>query len=146
MEGHAHGAFGGYDLLKQTLLLETDRPTALRQALLACRNGGTVSIPGVYGGFLDKVPFGAVVNKALTVRSGQTHVQRYMRPLLELIERGSIDPSFVVTHRLRLEEAPRAYRMFRDKQDSCIKVVLKPWADVPTVEADKVEETGRILH
>jgi threonine dehydrogenase-like Zn-dependent dehydrogenase len=146
MEGHAHGVFGGYDLLKQSLLLETDRPTALRQALLACRNGGTVSIPGVYGGFLDKVPFGAVVNKALTVRSGQTHVQRYMRPLLELIQRGSIDPSFVVTHRLRLEDAPRAYRMFRDKQDSCIKVVLKPWADVPTVEPDKVQENGRILH
>ena len=118
----------------------------LRQALKACRNGGTVSIPGVYGGFVDKIPFGAVVNKALTIRSGQTHVQRYMKPLLQLIEKGSIDPGFVVTHRFGLEEAPRAYRMFRDKQDSCIKVVLKPWEDVPTVAADEVTETGRILH
>ncbi|MGH8179703.1 MAG: zinc-dependent alcohol dehydrogenase [Steroidobacteraceae bacterium] len=146
MEGHAYGAFGTYDRLKQTLMLESDRPPVLRQVLKACRNGGTVSIPGVYGGFVDKIPFGAVVNKALTVRSGQTHVQRYMRPLLELIEKGSIDPGFVVTHRLALDEAPRAYRMFRDKQDSCIKVVLKPWADLPTLEAEKVEETGRLLH
>jgi threonine dehydrogenase-like Zn-dependent dehydrogenase len=146
MEGHAHGFFGTYDRLKQALMLESDRPPVLRQVLKACRNGGTVSIPGVYGGFVDKIPFGALVNKALTVRSGQTHVQRYMRPLLELIEKGSIDPGFVVTHRLALEEAPRAYRMFRDKQDSCIKVVLKPWLDVPTVEGEKVEESSRILH
>ncbi|MGH8170902.1 MAG: hypothetical protein ACRETJ_10235, partial [Steroidobacteraceae bacterium] len=128
------------------LMLESDRPPALRQALMTCRNGGTVSIPGVYGGFVDKIPFGAVVNKALTVRSGQTHVQRYLKPLLELVAKGTIDPSFVVTHRLRLEDAPRAYRMFRDKQDSCIKVVLKPWSDVPTVEPDEVTESGRILH
>jgi threonine dehydrogenase-like Zn-dependent dehydrogenase len=107
-------------------MLETDRPDALRQAILACRNGGTVSVPGVYGGLIDKVPFGAIVNKALTIKTGQTHVQRYMRPLLELIKKGEIDPSFVITHRLRLEDAPEAYETFNNKQDACIKVVLKP--------------------
>jgi threonine dehydrogenase-like Zn-dependent dehydrogenase len=106
--------------------MATDRPTALREAILACRNGGTVSVPGVYGGLLDKVPMGAVVNRALTIKSGQTHVQRYLRPLLQLIEEGRIDPSFVVSHRLALDEAPQGYAMFRDKQDECIKVVLKP--------------------
>lgn len=93
---------------------------------MACRNGGTVSVPGVYGGFLDKVPFGAIVNKALTIKSGQTHVQRYLRPLLDLIEQEKIDPSFVVTHHLPLAEAPAGFAMFRDKQQECIKVVLKP--------------------
>jgi threonine dehydrogenase-like Zn-dependent dehydrogenase len=126
MEGHAHGFFGAYDRLKKALRLATDRPTSLRQAILACRNGGTVSVPGVYGGFLDKIPFGSVVNRALTIKSGQTHVQRYLRPLLDLIDQGRIDPSFVVSHRLPLEEAPEAYAMFRDKQQECIKVVLKP--------------------
>jgi threonine dehydrogenase-like Zn-dependent dehydrogenase len=126
MEGHAHGMFGVYDRVKKALFMQTDRPTALRQAILACRNGGTVSIPGVYGGFVDKMPVGAIVNKALTLRSGQTHVQRYLKPLLSLIEEGRIDPSFVVSHRLPLEEAPAAYRMFRDKQHECTKVVLKP--------------------
>jgi threonine dehydrogenase-like Zn-dependent dehydrogenase len=106
--------------------METDRPNALRQAILTVRNGGAVSVPGVYGGLLDKIPFGSIVNRALTVKSGQTHVQRYMRPLLERIEKGDIDPSFVVTHRLSLDQAPEAYRMFREKQDECIKVVLKP--------------------
>jgi threonine dehydrogenase-like Zn-dependent dehydrogenase len=126
MEGHCHGVVGMYDKLKQTLRMETDRPMTLREAILACRNGGTVSVPGVYGGFLDKVPFGAVVNKGLTIKSGQTHVQHYLRPLLELIERGAIDPSFVVTHQLSLDEAPQGYKTFRDKQDECIKIVLKP--------------------
>ena len=106
--------------------MSTDRPTALRRAILACRNGGTVSIPGVYGGFLDKVPFGALVNKALTIKTGQTHVQRYLKPLLNLIEEGRIDPSFVVSHTMPLDKAPQAYAMFRAKQDECIKVVLKP--------------------
>ena len=87
---------------------------------------GRVSIPGVYGGFIDKVPFGSIMNRALTIKTGQTHVQRYMRPLLERIERGEIDPSFVITHRLRLDEAPRGYETFLHKQDECIKVVLKP--------------------
>jgi threonine dehydrogenase-like Zn-dependent dehydrogenase len=123
MEAHAYGAIGAYDRVKQAAMLETDRPHALRQAIMCCRKGGTVSVPGVYGGFLDKVPFGAVVNKALTIKSGQTHVQRYLRPLLERIQKGEIDPSFVVTHRMRLEEAPQGYAMFKDKQDDCIKIV-----------------------
>jgi threonine dehydrogenase-like Zn-dependent dehydrogenase len=106
--------------------METDRPFALREAILACRNGGTVSVIGVYGGFIDKFPMGAVMNRSLTIRSGQAHVQRYLRPLLERIERGEIDPSFVITHHLPLDEAPRGYRMFRDKQDDCLKVVLQP--------------------
>ena len=126
MEGHAHGFFGAYDRIKKSLRLATDRPTSLRQAILACRNGGIVSVPGVYGGFLDKMPFGAIVNRALTIKSGQTHVHRYLAPLLSLIEEGRIDPSFVVSHRLTLEEAPQGYAMFRDKQQECIKVVLKP--------------------
>jgi threonine dehydrogenase-like Zn-dependent dehydrogenase len=128
MEGHAHGFFGTYDRVKKALRLQTDRPTALRQAIRACRNGGTVSIPGVYGGYVDKIPFGAIVNKALVIRTGQTHVQKYLRPLLELIQQGRIDPSFVISHHLPLEDAPYAYRMFRDKQDECVKVVLKPGA------------------
>jgi threonine dehydrogenase-like Zn-dependent dehydrogenase len=136
LEGHSHGVFGAYDRVKQSLMLESDRPPSLRQALKACRNGGTVSIPAVYGGFLDKVLFGSIVNRALTVKSGQTHVQRYMGPLLQLIESGKIDPSFIITHTLPLSEAPNAFRMFRDKEDSCIKVVLKPWLEPPTVGAD----------
>ena len=126
LEGHAHGFFGTYDRLKQSLRMATDRPTSLREAILACRNGGTISVPGVYGGFLDKIPFGSIVNKALTIKSGQTHVQRYLRPLLNLIEQGKIDPSFVVSHQLRLDQAPEGYAMFRDKQRECIKIVLKP--------------------
>src|SRR4051812_39527154 len=124
--GHAHGVQYAYDRVKQAVMAETDRPIALREAILACRNGGTLSVPGVYGGFLDKVPFGAFVNKALTIKSGQTHVQRYLRPLLDLVEQEKIDPSFVVTHHLPLAEAPAGFAMFRDKQHECIKVVLKP--------------------
>lgn len=126
MEGHAHGLVGMYDKVKQAMMLETDRPIALREAIMACRNGGTVSVPGVYGGLLDKVPFGAVVNKGLTIKSGQTHMQRYMGPLLERIEKGEIDPSYIITHRLPLEEAPNAFKTFCDKKEDCIKVVLKP--------------------
>jgi len=126
MEAHGHGTPGFYDRAKQALRLESDRPTALREAILNVRNGGTVSVPGVYGGFIDKVPFGSVVNRSLTIRSGQTHVQRYTRPLLAKIEAGDIDPSFIVTHRMSLEEAPRAYEMFKHKQDQCVKVVLTP--------------------
>lgn len=124
MEAHGHGLAAAYDRVKQTARLETDRPTALREALLACRNGGTVSIAGVYGGFVDKIPLGAVMNKALTIKSGQTHVHRYMRPLLERIEKGEIDPGFVITHSLPLENAADAYELFLHKQDECIKVVL----------------------
>jgi threonine dehydrogenase-like Zn-dependent dehydrogenase len=126
LEAQGHGFAGAYDRMNQTLRLQTDRPTALREAIMACRNGGTVSIPGVYGGFLDKVPFGAVVNKALTLKSGQTHAQRYLKPLLERIDSGAIDPSFVITHRLPLEEAPHGFATFTEKEDDCVKVVLKP--------------------
>jgi threonine dehydrogenase-like Zn-dependent dehydrogenase len=124
MEAHGHAAVYAYDRTKQALMLETDRPIALREAVLACRIGGTVSVIGVYGGFIDKFPMGAVMNRSLTIRSGQCHVQRYMRPLLERIQRGEIDPSFVITHRLPLEEAPRGYDMFLHKRDNCEKVVL----------------------
>ncbi|HEX3560585.1 MAG TPA: zinc-dependent alcohol dehydrogenase [Pyrinomonadaceae bacterium] len=124
----AHGTSIGaiYDKVKTTLFMATDRSTALREAILCCRKGGTVSIPGVYGGLLDKFPFGAAFDKGLTFKMGQTHVHRYLRPLLERVERGEIDPSFLITHRVRLEDAPEAYKIFRDKQDECIKVVLKP--------------------
>ena len=124
LEAHGHAAMYAYDRAKQALSLETDRPLALREAILACRNGGIVSVIGVYGGFIDKFPMGAVMNRSLTIRTGQTHVQRYLKPLLARIERGEIDPSFVITHRLRLEEAPRGYEMFVNKEDGCEKVVL----------------------
>ena len=126
MEGHAPGAAGAYDRAKQAMMLETDRPVALRQAILACRSGGTVSVAGVYGGFIDKFPMGAIVNRSLTLKSGQTHVHRYMRPLLRRIEQGEIDPTFIITHRLSLDEAPEGYEMFVNKQDDCMKVVLTP--------------------
>jgi threonine dehydrogenase-like Zn-dependent dehydrogenase len=110
----------------QAVRLETDRPIALREAILSCRNGGIVSAIGVYGGFIDKFPMGAVMNRSLTIKSGQCHVQRYMRPLLSHIENGDIDPTFIITHKLRLEQAPEAYEMFKNKADGCVKVVLKP--------------------
>ena len=130
MEAHGHGAMALYDTVKQAVRMETGRPIVLREAIVACRKGGKVSVPGVYGGFIDKMPMGAFVNKGLTMKSGQTHVQRYLRPLLERIQRGEIDPSFVITHTLPLEDAPRAYKIFRDKEENCIKVVLKPFAPV----------------
>ena len=126
MEAHGTSVSAFYDRAKQAVRLETDRPTALREAIQACRKGGTVSIPGVYGGFVDKVPLGAAFAKGLTIRMGQTHVHRYLRPLLNRIQRAEIDPSFVITHRMALDDAPRGYRMFRDKEDECIKVVLRP--------------------
>lgn len=126
MEAHGTDAMALYDKVKQAVKLETDRPTVLRQAIVACRKGGVVSVPGVYGGFIDKMPMGAIVNKGLTLRSGQTHVHKYLRPLLEKIQNGEIDPSFVITHRLNLEDAANGYEIFRNKKDNCIKVVLKP--------------------
>lgn len=129
MEAHSCGIVGIYDRVKQATMSETERPQALREAILACRKGGTVSVPGVYGGLADKIPLGAIVNKALTVKSGQTHVHRYMRPLLERIEKGEIDPSFVITHTMSLDDAPKGYEIFQKKQDECIKIVLKPWAN-----------------
>lgn len=126
MEAHAEGFVGMYDWAKQKVMLESDRPYVLRQVMEACRKGGILSIAGVYAGIIDKIPFGAAFNKGLTFKMGQTHVHRYLRPLLERIQKGEIDPSFVITHRLRLEDAPHAYSMFQKKQDHCIKVVFKP--------------------
>ena len=126
MEAHGHPAVYAYDRAKQALMLESDRPIALREAIMACRNGGTVSVIGVYGGFIDKFPMGSVMNRSLTIKTGQCHVQRYMRPLLERIQSGEIDPSFVITHRLELDQAPDGYDMFLNKEDECVKVVLKP--------------------
>jgi len=122
----AHGFEYAYDRAKQAMMLETDRPIALRQAIMSCRNGGTVSVVGVYGGFIDKFPMGVVVNRALTIKSGQTHVQRYLKPLLDRIEKGEIDPSFVITHRMSLADAPKGYETFLNKEDDCMKVVLTP--------------------
>ncbi|HEV2802215.1 MAG TPA: zinc-dependent alcohol dehydrogenase [Pyrinomonadaceae bacterium] len=127
MEAHGGGSFDAYlDKAKAAAFLATDRPHALRQAIHSCRKGGTVSVPGVYGGFLDKIPFGAAFQKGLTFKMGQTHVQKYLRPLLQLIEDGKIDPSFVITHRMRLADAAEGYHIFKNKQDNCIKIVLKP--------------------
>ncbi|HKY07120.1 MAG TPA: zinc-dependent alcohol dehydrogenase [Candidatus Binatia bacterium] len=126
MEAHTTGFIGAYDRIKQATMLESDRPHVFRQAIIACRKGGTVSVPGVYGGFDDKIPLGAFVNKGLTLKTGQTHVQRYMKPLLDRIEKGEIDPSFVITHRMPLEDAPEGYDIFLNKEEECIKVVLQP--------------------
>ncbi len=125
MESHGTGISQLYDTAMQTVRMETDRPYALREALQACRKGGTVSIPGVFSGFIDKIPMGAAFAKGLTLRMGQTHVQKYMLPLLDRVMNGEIDPSFIVTHRRKLEEAPEAYREFKQKEDNCVKLVLK---------------------
>ncbi len=126
LEAHGHSAMYAYDRAKQAMMLETDRPLALREAIMACRNGGTVSVIGVYGGFIDKFPMGAVVNRSLTIKSGQCHVHRYMRPLLERIQRGELDPTFIITHRMKLSDAPTGFDIFVNKEDECVKVVLTP--------------------
>ncbi len=126
MEAHGTSPDAILDRVKAAAFLATDRPHVLRQAITACRKGGTVSVPGVYGGFADKIPLGAFVNKALTLKSGQTHVHKYMQPLLNRIQKGEIDPSFVITHRMSLDDAPHGYEIFNNKQDNCIKVVLTP--------------------
>jgi threonine dehydrogenase-like Zn-dependent dehydrogenase len=125
LEAHGPAAIYAYDRTKQALMLEPDRPIALRQAIMSCRNGGIVSVIGVYGGFLDKFPMGSVVNRGLTIKAAQCHVQRYSERLLGHIQRGEIDPSFVITHRLPLQEAPLGFDMFLHKRDNCEKVVLK---------------------
>jgi threonine dehydrogenase-like Zn-dependent dehydrogenase len=125
LEAHGHGFGYLYDRTKQAAGLETDRPIALREAIMACRNGGTVSIIGVYGGLVDKFPLGTLMNRSLTIKTGQCHVHRYMRPLLERIQNGEIDPTVVITHRLPLTEAARGYDIFVNKEDNCEKVVLK---------------------
>ncbi|MDK2014146.1 MULTISPECIES: zinc-dependent alcohol dehydrogenase [unclassified Deinococcus] len=127
MEAHGHGPGALVDTAKQRLRLSFDRITALRWALLSCAKGGTVSLPGVYGGLIDKVPMGAAFAKGLTFKMGQTHTHRHIAPLLSRIEAGEIDPSFVITHRASLDDAPELYKTFRDKQGGCIKVVLNPW-------------------
>jgi len=129
LEAYSHGPMYMMDRAKQALRLQLDRPVALRECIMACRKGGTVSVPGVYGGFIDKMPLGQWMNKAITMKTGQTHMMRYMKPLMERIQRGEIDPTFVISHRVPINEAPRMYEIFRDKQDQCTKVVLDPWAD-----------------
>jgi threonine dehydrogenase-like Zn-dependent dehydrogenase len=125
LEAHAPGAHGLYDKAKQSMRWENDRIAALRQAIISCRNGGTVSIVGVYGGYDDKFPLGSLMNRSLTIKSGQCHVHRYMKPLLDHIVKGDIDPSFVITHRMQLEDAAVGYDIFNQKEDDCLKVVLK---------------------
>jgi threonine dehydrogenase-like Zn-dependent dehydrogenase len=126
MEAHYHGPAFAYDRVKQALRQETERPVALREAIMSCRNGGIVSVIGVYGGLMDKFPIGALMNRGLSIKSGQCHVQRYMRPLLERIMNGDIDPTFIITHRIPLGDAPHGYDIFKNKEDDCLKVVLKP--------------------
>jgi threonine dehydrogenase-like Zn-dependent dehydrogenase len=126
MEAHGNTVGDWYDRAKTATMMATDRLGALRQAIHSCRKAGTVSIPGVYGGLLDKVPLGAAFSKGLTLKMGQTHVHRYLPQLMDRIQRGEIDPSYVITHRLRLSDAPNAYKTFRNKEDGCVKVVLKP--------------------
>lgn len=127
LEAHATRSLDSmYDRAKQAVMLETDRPHVLREMIYVCRPAGVLSVPGVYGGLVDKLPFGALMNKGLTLRTGQTHVRRWTDDLLRRIEEGQIDPSFVITHTVGLEQGPDMYRVFRDKLDNCIKVVLKP--------------------
>ncbi|MDQ3253001.1 MAG: glutathione-dependent formaldehyde dehydrogenase [Acidobacteriota bacterium] len=126
-EAHAGGKLDGIlDNIKTATMLATDRAHVLRQAIMCCRKAGTISVPGVYVGALDKIPFGAAMNKGLTIKAGQTHVQRYLEPLLKKIVDGEIDPSFIITHRMALDDAPKGYETFKHKHDGCIKVVLKP--------------------
>jgi threonine dehydrogenase-like Zn-dependent dehydrogenase len=126
-EAHAAGFLGSViDSVKSTVAATSDRGYVLQDTIMCCRKGGTISVPGAYVGYPDKLPFGAFMNKGLTMRAGQTHMQRYMRPLLEKVESGEIDPSFVITHQVKLDDAPAAYKTFRDKQEGCIKVVIKP--------------------
>jgi threonine dehydrogenase-like Zn-dependent dehydrogenase len=129
LESHSTELQGVYDTVKTTLMLETDRPSVLRQAIQGVRKGGTLSIPGVYGGLLDKVPFGAAFGKGITMKMGQTHMHRYMKPLLERIEKGQIDPSYIISHRITLDEASKMYEIWRDKKERVTKIVIDPWAE-----------------
>jgi threonine dehydrogenase-like Zn-dependent dehydrogenase len=124
-EGHTHGVAYLHDRAKQMMRMQADRPIALREAIYACRNGGTVSVIGVYAGIIDKFPMNAVMNRSLTIKTGQCHVHRYMKPLLERIEKGEIDPTFIITHTMPLSDAPRGYKIFNEKQENCEKIVLK---------------------
>jgi threonine dehydrogenase-like Zn-dependent dehydrogenase len=126
MEAHHHGALYAYDRVKQAMRQETERPFALREAIMSCRNGGIVSVIGVYGGLMDKFPIGALMNRGITIRTGQCHVHRYMQPLLQRIMDGEIDPTYIITHRLSLSDAANGYELFKNKRDDCLKVVLTP--------------------
>ena len=129
LEAHTADIQHVYDKVKTAIMLETDRPGVLRQAIQAVRKGGTVSIPGVYGGMLDKVPFGAAFGKGITMKMGQTNMHNYMKPLLERIEQGQIDPSYIISHRITLDQAPEMYKIWRDKKENVTKIVIDPWAD-----------------
>lgn len=129
LEAHSADLQGLYDRVKTALMLETDRPGVLRQAIQAVRKGGTLSIPGVYGGLLDKVPFGAAFGKGITMKMGQTNMHKYMKPLLERIEKGQVDPSSIISHRITLDQAPKMYEVWRDKKDHVTKIVIDPWAE-----------------
>jgi len=136
LEAHMGNAQGLYDTVKTALMMETDRPGVLRQAIQAVRKGGTLSIPGVYGGLIDKVPFGAAFGKGITMKMGQTHMHNYMKPLLERIEKRQIDPSFIISHRITLDEAPNMYEVWRDKRDNVTKIVIDPWAERAATNED----------
>jgi threonine dehydrogenase-like Zn-dependent dehydrogenase len=127
LEAHSSDLQGVYDTVKNALLLETDRPAVLRQAIQGVRKGGTVSIPGVYGGLLDKVPFGAAFGKGITMKMGQTNMHNYMKPLLERIEKGQIDPTYIISHRVTLDQVPEMYKIWRDKKENVTKIVIDPW-------------------
>jgi threonine dehydrogenase-like Zn-dependent dehydrogenase len=129
LEAHSAQLQGTYDKIKVALLMETDRSSVLRQAIQAIRKGGTLSIPGVYGGLLDKVPFGAAFGKGITMKMGQTNMHNYMKPLLERIENGQIDPSYIISHRITLDQAPEMYKVWRDKKENVTKIVIDPWAE-----------------
>jgi threonine dehydrogenase-like Zn-dependent dehydrogenase len=129
LEAHSSDLQGAYDAVKVALFMETDRPSVLRQAIQAVRKGGTLSIPGVYGGMLDKVPFGAAFGKGITMKMGQTNMHNYMKPLLERIEKGQIDPSYIISHRISLDEVPEMYKVWRDKKDNVTKIVIDPWRE-----------------
>jgi threonine dehydrogenase-like Zn-dependent dehydrogenase len=129
LEGHSTELQGMYDSVKAALMLESDRPVVLRQAIQAVRKGGTLSIPGVYGGMLDKIPFGAAFGKGITMKMGQTNMHNYMKPLLERIEKGQIDPTYIISHRVTLDEVPEMYKAWRDKEQRVTKIVIDPWAE-----------------
>lgn len=142
MEAHSNTMVGLYDKVKQALMMETDRPFVLRQAIQAIRKGGTLSIPGVYGGVLDKVNFGAAFGKGIHMNMGQTHMHKYLKPLLKHVEDGDIDPSFLISHRCGIEEVPEMYKLWRDKQDAVTKIVIDPWSD--RLGTDSVEDREKV--
>jgi threonine dehydrogenase-like Zn-dependent dehydrogenase len=137
LEAHSSELQGLYDKVKAAMMMETDRPSVLRQAIQCVRKGGTLSIPGVYGGLLDKVPFGAAFGKGVTMKMGQTNMHNYMKPLLERIEKGQIDPSYIISHRITLDEAPEMYNIWRDKKENVTKIVIDPWANKKSSLADR---------